>query len=78
MDGSITTITQQQLALDADAEADRMPNDPTQLEIRQAMLEIHNSRRAQAKHLRRQLARWRWQAPHCPMELSRLMLSLRS
>jgi hypothetical protein len=78
MDGEITTITQQQLAMDADAEADRMPNDPTQLEIRRAMLEIHNSRRAQAKHLRRQLARWRWQAPHCPTELSRLMLSCRS
>lgn len=78
MDGSITTITQQQLALDADAEADRMPNDPTQLEIRQAMLAIHLSRRSQAKHLRRQLARWRWQAPHCPTELSRLMLSSHS
>jgi len=78
MDGSITTITQQQLALDADAEADRMPNDPTQLEIRQAMLEIHRSHRARTKHLRRQLAQWRWQAPHCPMELSRLMLSSRS
>ena len=77
MDGEITTITQQQLAMDADAEADRLPGDPTQLEIRLAMLEIHRSRRAQAKHLRRQLARWRWQAPHCPVELSRLMLSSR-
>jgi hypothetical protein len=47
------------------------------LEIRQAMLEIHSSHRAQAKHLRRQLARWRWQAPHCPAGLSRLMLSSR-
>jgi hypothetical protein len=78
MDGEITTITQQQLAMDADAEADRMPNDPTQLEIRRAMLEIHKSRRSEGKHLRRQLARWRWQAPHCPAELSRLMLSYRS
>jgi len=77
MDGEITTITQQQLAMDADAESDREPNDPTQLEIRQAMLEIHRSHRAQAKHLRRQLARWRWQAPHCPAGLSMLMLSSR-
>jgi hypothetical protein len=70
MDG----ITRQQLNLDADAEQGRQPNDPTQLEIRLACLAIHAERSQRGRQLRRQMSRYRWQAPHCPKNLARLML----
>lgn len=67
------TISDANLDRPADAEADRLPGDPTQLEIRLACLELQRQRGKRAWHLRKQVARWRWQAPHCPADLSRLI-----
>lgn len=66
-------ITAEQLDLASDAEADRLPGDPTQLEIRLACLAIHEERGVRAMQLRKQVARWRWHAPHCPPDLSALL-----
>jgi hypothetical protein len=70
MDGNATLT---QADLDREAEFDREPNDPTQAEIRAALLRLHESSRERTRHLRRQLSKWRWQAPHCPAEIARAM-----
>jgi hypothetical protein len=68
MDGKVT-----QEQLDAAAEWDRQPGDPTQAEIRAARLALHASYNPNSESVRRSMARWRWQAPHCPMQLASLM-----
>lgn len=68
MDGKVT-----QEQLDAAAEWDRQPGDPTQAEIRAARLALQASYDPKSESVRRQVARWRWQAPHCPMHLQNLM-----
>jgi hypothetical protein len=68
MDGMMT-----QEQLDAAAEWDRQPGDPTQAEIRAARLALQASYPPNSEAARKQVSQWRWQAPHCPMQLASLM-----